>query len=194
MILQQAIDRAQFAKLLAEKKTDLLKGFVSKKTGRKFEAFLVIKEGEVSFEFAPRPARAKGNAAGRKPSESERDVPLDGQMGKKRVVLEDDPDGAALRRNPDAPRAVVPDLAAAADRPTIGALESGVRAVREVEGRPSAFVELEPGRYEARPVMTEPLADGRLRVLSGLAVGDAVVTEGAFTLASELAKAELEGE
>ncbi len=79
VILQQAIERAQFAKLLAEKKTDLLKGFVSKKTGRKFEAFLVIKEGEVSFEFAPRPARAKGNAAGRKQSEPTAPVDFSGQ-------------------------------------------------------------------------------------------------------------------
>jgi hypothetical protein len=54
VILQQAIDRAQAAKLLADGKTDLLKEFVSKKTGRKFEAFLVLKDGKVSFEFAPR--------------------------------------------------------------------------------------------------------------------------------------------
>jgi DNA topoisomerase-3 len=63
VILQQPIDRTQIAKLLAEGKTDLLKGFVSKKTGRKFEAFLALKNGEVKFEFAPRPARP---AAGEK--------------------------------------------------------------------------------------------------------------------------------
>jgi DNA topoisomerase III len=54
VILQQPIDRAQIAKLLSEGKTDLLKGFVSKKTNRKFEAFLVYKDGKVGFEFAPR--------------------------------------------------------------------------------------------------------------------------------------------
>jgi DNA topoisomerase-3 len=54
LILQQPIDRTQVAKLLSEGKTDLLKGFVSKKTNRKFEAFLVYKDGKVSFEFAPR--------------------------------------------------------------------------------------------------------------------------------------------
>ena len=63
IILQQPIDRAQVAKLLSEGKTDVLKGFVSKKTNRKFEAFLVYKEGKVSFEFAPRvgkfPAKTK---------------------------------------------------------------------------------------------------------------------------------------
>jgi len=54
IILQQRIEPAQVRKLLAEGKTDLLKDFVSNKTGRKFEAFLVVKEGKVSFEFAPR--------------------------------------------------------------------------------------------------------------------------------------------
>jgi len=63
VILQQPIERAQVVKLLNEGKTDLLKNFVSNKTNRKFEAFLVIKEGKVSFEFAPRerkfPAKGK---------------------------------------------------------------------------------------------------------------------------------------
>jgi DNA-directed RNA polymerase subunit RPC12/RpoP len=54
VILQQPIDKAQATKLLAEGKTDLLKDFVSKKTGRKFEAFLVLKDGKVGFEFKPR--------------------------------------------------------------------------------------------------------------------------------------------
>jgi hypothetical protein len=54
VILQQSIDKEQVKKLLAEGKTDLLKNFISNKTGRKFEAFLVVKDGKVSFEFAPR--------------------------------------------------------------------------------------------------------------------------------------------
>jgi len=64
IILQQNIEPAQVKKLLAEGKTDLLKGFVSKKTNRKFEAFLVIKDGGTAFEFAPRErkTRAKGAA------------------------------------------------------------------------------------------------------------------------------------
>lgn len=64
-------------------------------------------------------------------------------------------------------------------------------AVQNVEGRPSAFIEEEPGRYAVRPVRTEPLPDGRLRVISGLEVGEKVVFDGAFTLRSELAKGEL---
>jgi DNA topoisomerase-3 len=54
IILQQPVEPAQLAKLLVEGRTDLLKGFVSRKTGRRFEAFLVLKNGEVKFEFAPR--------------------------------------------------------------------------------------------------------------------------------------------
>ncbi len=62
IILQQPIEKAQITKLLAEGRTDLLKGFVSKKTGRKFEAFLKLDNGKVGFEFAPREKKfpAKG--------------------------------------------------------------------------------------------------------------------------------------
>ena len=63
IILQQPIDRAQVVKLLAEGRTDLLKGFVSKKTGRKFEAFLKLDAGKVGFEFAPREKKAGGRFA-----------------------------------------------------------------------------------------------------------------------------------
>jgi DNA topoisomerase-3 len=54
-------------KLLAEGKTDLLKGFVSNKTNRKFEAFLIVKDGGTAFEFAPR--EKKGKARGGAPAE-----------------------------------------------------------------------------------------------------------------------------
>ncbi|NDD37402.1 MAG: DNA topoisomerase III [Verrucomicrobia bacterium] len=66
IILQQPIEKAQIVKLLAEGKTDLLKGFVSKKTGRKFEAFLKFDGNKVSFEFAPREKKfpAKGAKKG----------------------------------------------------------------------------------------------------------------------------------
>jgi DNA topoisomerase-3 len=65
VILQQTVEPAQVAKLLAEGKTDLLTGFVSKRTGRKFEAFLVLKDGEVGFEFAPREKKPRADAAAR---------------------------------------------------------------------------------------------------------------------------------
>jgi DNA topoisomerase-3 len=62
IILQQEISPEQVKKLLTEGKTDLLKGFVSKKTGRKFEAFLTVKEGKTAFEFVPRERKSKKDA------------------------------------------------------------------------------------------------------------------------------------
>ncbi len=63
IILQQNVEPAQVAKLLAEGRTDLLKGFVSKKTGRKFEAFLVLKDGGTAFEFLPRERKSRSKGA-----------------------------------------------------------------------------------------------------------------------------------
>jgi DNA topoisomerase-3 len=74
VILQQEVGRADMQKLLATGRTDLLKGFVSNKTRRKFSAYLVRdpKTGKVGFEFEPRapkagavakPAAAKAEAA-----------------------------------------------------------------------------------------------------------------------------------
>jgi DNA topoisomerase-3 len=68
IILQQAIAPEQIKKLLATGKTDLLKGFVSKKTNRKFESFLAVKEGKVSFEFAPRKTRGGKDDAPKEPA------------------------------------------------------------------------------------------------------------------------------
>jgi DNA topoisomerase-3 len=54
-ILLQDIDRTQVHKLLTEKKTDLLSGFVSMRTRRKFAAYLVMgPDGKTTFEFEPR--------------------------------------------------------------------------------------------------------------------------------------------
>ena len=55
-------------KLLSEGKTDLLPGFVSSRTGRRFKAFLAMQEGKVGFEFEPRPAARKAAAARDKPA------------------------------------------------------------------------------------------------------------------------------
>jgi len=58
VILQQEISREQMEKLLADGRTDLLDGFVSSRTNRKFKAFLVRQpDGKVGFEFEPRPER-----------------------------------------------------------------------------------------------------------------------------------------
>ncbi|MDE2298982.1 MAG: topoisomerase C-terminal repeat-containing protein, partial [Burkholderiales bacterium] len=59
IILQQPVAREQMTRLLATGKTELLEGFVSNKTRRKFKARLAYdkKEGKVSFEFEPRAPR-----------------------------------------------------------------------------------------------------------------------------------------
>ena len=62
IILQRAIERAQMQKLLETGKTDLLEKFISKK-GRPFKAFLVVKDGKVSFEFEARDPKARKTAA-----------------------------------------------------------------------------------------------------------------------------------
>ena len=59
-ILQQPIEPAQMQKLLADGRTDLLTGFVSSRTRRKFKAFLVREpSGKIGFEFD----NAKGKTA-----------------------------------------------------------------------------------------------------------------------------------
>ena len=70
MVLQQTISQEQVRKLLATGKTDLLDGFVSNRTRRKFKAYLVkTPEGKIGFEFevrAPKAAGAKKTAAKKK--------------------------------------------------------------------------------------------------------------------------------
>ncbi|WP_193214732.1 DNA topoisomerase III [Luteolibacter marinus] len=63
-ILQKEIEPDQAFKLLAEGKTDLIKGFISNRTKRPFDAHLTLnlEDGKVGFEFpprAPKPAKAK---------------------------------------------------------------------------------------------------------------------------------------
>lgn len=54
-VSEKNISAAQAKKLLEKRKTDLVKGFTSKKTGNSFDAFLVLKDDNtVGFEFPPR--------------------------------------------------------------------------------------------------------------------------------------------
>ena len=54
-ILGKTIERDVFQKLIREGKTDLVQGFRSNRTKRKFDAFLVLKEkGKLGFEFPER--------------------------------------------------------------------------------------------------------------------------------------------
>jgi DNA topoisomerase-3 len=79
VILQQEIEAEQMRKLLSEGKTDLLTGFVSSRTHRKFKAFLSRGEdGKVGFEFEPRPEKgtkkgAKGAKGAKKSAKAEAD-------------------------------------------------------------------------------------------------------------------------
>jgi len=62
--LQQPIDATQMAKLLNEGRTDVMRGFVSNRTRRKFSAFLVRKpDGTTGFEFEPRPLKSSKTGA-----------------------------------------------------------------------------------------------------------------------------------
>lgn len=75
IILQQPIERAQMTRLLTDGRSELLRGFVSSRTKRKFSAYLVRGgDGKIGFEFEPRAPRktaAKaedGGAAAEKPT------------------------------------------------------------------------------------------------------------------------------
>ncbi len=69
IILQQPIEREQMYKLLETGKTDLLRGFVSSRTKRKFSAFLVRgDDGKVGFEFEKKEPKATKAPAEKKPA------------------------------------------------------------------------------------------------------------------------------
>lgn len=58
-ILHHEITADQVRQLLEQGKTEVIKGFVSNRTKRKFDAYLTFdpKEGKVGFDFPPRPAK-----------------------------------------------------------------------------------------------------------------------------------------
>jgi DNA topoisomerase-3 len=60
-LLGATLTGEQFLKLITVKKTDLIKGFKSRRTNRFFDAFLTLKDGgKIGFEFPPRPPRVPG--------------------------------------------------------------------------------------------------------------------------------------
>jgi DNA topoisomerase-3 len=64
VILQREIPEDQALKLLSEGKTDLLRGFVSNRTKRKFDAHLTfdMDSAKIGFDFPPRPAKKAAKA------------------------------------------------------------------------------------------------------------------------------------
>lgn len=71
-ILQCEIPTDQIIKLVGSGKTDVLKGFVSNRTKRKFDAYLTFdpKDGKIGFDFPPRPAK---KAAAKKAAKTQED-------------------------------------------------------------------------------------------------------------------------
>lgn len=68
-ILGREIPLDQVLKILAEGKSDLMKGFISQRTKRPFDAYLVFnaKTGKIGFEFPPRERKYPAkNAAGKR--------------------------------------------------------------------------------------------------------------------------------
>lgn len=67
-------------------------------------------------------------------------------------------------------------------------------ALQTLEGRTNVFVQIADGKFTRRVVETGHSFEGFTEVLSGIRVGDQVVTEGSFVLKSEFARAELSKE
>lgn len=62
----KVVDRGVAEEILVRRRSQLIRGFTSPRTGRSFSAYLVLKDdGEVGFEFPPdRPRRRSGTRAG----------------------------------------------------------------------------------------------------------------------------------
>jgi membrane fusion protein, heavy metal efflux system len=61
-------------------------------------------------------------------------------------------------------------------------------AVTEIAGKAVVFVRQEDGDFEVHPVVLGQSAPGIVAVLSGLREGEAVVSEGAFSIKSVVLK------
>jgi cobalt-zinc-cadmium efflux system membrane fusion protein len=64
-------------------------------------------------------------------------------------------------------------------------------ALQTLEGRTTVFVQTEPGVFVRHFVETGHTFEGFTEILSGVKVGDVIVSEGSFVLKSEFAKASL---
>jgi DNA topoisomerase-3 len=62
-LLDKEIPLDEFQRLVTERKTNLIKGFVSRRTKRPFDANLILKDnGSIGFEFPPRAPKKKKSA------------------------------------------------------------------------------------------------------------------------------------
>lgn len=83
------------------------------------------------------------------------------------------------------------ELAAGGSQPAIFIPQP---AIQDVNGQTTVFIELEPGRFEVRPVDTGRTLEGLRQVTHGLRPGERVVAAGSFILKSQLLRATFEEE
>ncbi|MCS7102161.1 MAG: DNA topoisomerase III, partial [Burkholderiaceae bacterium] len=121
VILQQPVDAAQMRKLLAEGRSDLLRGFVSNRTRRKFAAFLVRKpDGSIGFEFEARGLRTNAAAEAGQDGMSAAEEPPAQRPGRKTAA-----------------RAGAPPQDAAEEKPATARTRRRATAADEASARPA---------------------------------------------------------
>lgn len=86
-------------------------------------------------------------------------------------------------------------IAAPSGIPSNGTVALPEIAVQDVNGKPTVFIRVAPGRFVARQVTVggQP-SGGKVTVTGGVRPGESVVVQGAFQLKSELLKASFGGE
>ena len=93
---------------------------------------------------------------------------------------------------PNPNRRLKPGMFATAEVVTGGASAKGIvipsSAIQKIEGKPVAFVRQRDGSFAKKELQLGKEMSGKVEVTSGLTEGDAVVTEGSFSLKSELLK------
>ena len=153
-ILQQPIEPEQMRKLLAEGRTDLLTGFVSSRTRRKFKAFLVRQpDGRISFEFDNSKAKAGGAGA---------------KTGTGAGSAAATSDGAAVTKAPRPPARKAAAVKAPAKKPTsrkraagTGSKGTGTRSTGVKGGGTTEAGAKAPGRKPAAPKPAAKKSAGR---------------------------------
>lgn len=64
-------------------------------------------------------------------------------------------------------------------------------AIQTIDALPFVFIEIEPGKYEMRPIERGADLEDGIEVLRGLQQGDRIVTEGGFILKSEVLREQM---
>ncbi|MCX7872301.1 MAG: DNA topoisomerase III [Verrucomicrobiae bacterium] len=80
IILQQPISREQMVKLLETGKTDYFEKFISKKRRRKFKARLILKKGNVEFEFEENGVKKEDSKKKETPKSEPKELNFEGRQ------------------------------------------------------------------------------------------------------------------